>query len=70
MASPTATHPRSRQYHLRAALAERWFLLGIAGCAAVAGTFLLTRLHAWPPHEDEALALFDSYRLLRGLGRA
>ena len=67
MASPSATHPRSRQHHLRAALAERWFPLGIAGCAAAAGTFLLTRLHAWPPHEDEALALFVGRDSLAGL---
>ena len=67
MASTTATHPRSRPYDLWAALTERWFLLGVAGCAAVAAAFLLVRLHAWPPHEDEALALFVGRDTLGGL---
>jgi hypothetical protein len=43
---------------LRAALAARWFPLGIGLVATAAGAFLLTRLNAWPPHEDETLALF------------
>jgi mannosyltransferase len=36
----------------------RTFWLGVAACAAAVATFLLARLTAWPPHEDETLALF------------
>ena len=32
--------------------------LGVAGCVVAVATFLFTRLTAWPPHEDETLALF------------
>ncbi|HZW75208.1 MAG TPA: glycosyltransferase family 39 protein, partial [Caldimonas sp.] len=38
--------------------AETLFRLGVAGLTAVTATFLLARLTAWPPHEDETLALF------------
>ena len=31
---------------------------GIAACALGVGGFVLAQLHAWPPHEDETLALF------------
>jgi mannosyltransferase len=34
------------------------FWLGVAACAAAVTAFLLARLTAWPPHEDETLALF------------
>jgi hypothetical protein len=30
----------------------------VAGCATAVAAFLLARLTAWPPHEDETLALF------------
>jgi len=39
-------------------LSPRTFAVGVAACAAGVGAFLLLRLHAWPPHEDETLALF------------
>ena len=39
-------------------LARRPFLLGVAGVTAAVAGLLLSRLHAWPPHEDETLALF------------
>lgn len=32
--------------------------VGIAACSAAVGAFLALRLTAWPPHEDETLALF------------
>jgi hypothetical protein len=39
-------------------LAQHWLWLGVAvACGAVAG-FLAHQLLAWPPHEDETLALF------------
>jgi hypothetical protein len=34
------------------------FRLAVAGCALSVAAFLFARLHAWPPHEDETLALF------------
>jgi MFS family permease len=39
-------------------LAERRYRLGVAGLTLAAGLFLALRLTAWPPHEDETLALF------------
>jgi hypothetical protein len=36
----------------------RAFWGGIVGCAIGVGAFVLAQLHAWPPHEDETLALF------------
>ena len=43
---------------LRDAVAARWFGLGVAAVAVAAGTFFFVQLRAWPPHEDETLALF------------
>jgi hypothetical protein len=43
---------------LQIGVAERWFSLGVAACAVAVAGFLLVRLTAWPPHEDETLALF------------
>ena len=34
------------------------FRLGVGACTASVLTFLLVQLTAWPPHEDETLALF------------
>jgi hypothetical protein len=42
--------------HVR--LAEWWLWLGVGGVTLAAGAFLLHQLMAWPPHEDETLALF------------
>jgi hypothetical protein len=36
----------------------RAFRAGVAACAIAVAAFLFARLHAWPPHEDETLALF------------
>jgi len=41
-------------------LSPRAFAAGVAVCALAVGAFLLLRLQAWPPHEDETLALFVS----------
>ena len=38
--------------------AERRFRLGVTGVTLAAAVFLALRLTAWPPHEDETLALF------------
>src|SRR4051794_21557443 len=40
-----------------AGLSVRAFWLGIGVCSAAVAAFLLARLTAWPPHEDETLAL-------------
>src|SRR5688572_2220035 len=39
-------------------IATHWFGLGVAAIVAAAAAFLLHQLMAWPPHEDETLALF------------
>jgi Dolichyl-phosphate-mannose-protein mannosyltransferase len=43
------------------------FRLGVAACAVGVAGFLLARLTAWPPHEDETLALFVGRESLPGL---
>ena len=37
---------------------ERTFRVGVGACTTAVAAFLLARLTAWPPHEDETLALF------------
>jgi Dolichyl-phosphate-mannose-protein mannosyltransferase len=39
-------------------LSQRWFRIGVSAATVAVATFLLVQLHAWPPHEDETLALF------------
>ena len=43
---------------MQAAISRRTYLLGVATATAGVAAFLLAQLHAWPPHEDETLALF------------
>jgi Dolichyl-phosphate-mannose-protein mannosyltransferase len=46
-----------------------WFALGVTAIAVAVAVFFLLQLTAWPPHEDEALALFvgrDSFGDLVG----
>ena len=43
---------------LRAGLSARAYAAGVAVCTAGVAAFVLLQLHAWPPHEDETLALF------------
>jgi hypothetical protein len=50
-----------------AALAERAFALGVAACTSAVAAFLALRLTAWPPHEDETLALFVGRKSLGGV---
>jgi hypothetical protein len=42
----------------RSELSPRAFAAGVAACATAVSVFLLLQLTAWPPHEDETLALF------------
>jgi len=51
----------------RAWLSASAFPLGIAGLTLVAGVFLGHQLMAWPPHEDETLALFVGRDSLGGV---
>ena len=43
---------------LRADLPARAYAAGVALCTAGVAAFVLVQLLAWPPHEDETLALF------------
>ena len=47
--------------------AERAFVPVVATCTAAVAVFLALRLTAWPPHEDEALALFVGRDSLDGM---
>jgi hypothetical protein len=51
----------------RSWLALRWPYVGVAGVVLVATAFLLHQLMAWPPHEDETLALFTGRDSLPGV---
>jgi hypothetical protein len=51
--SPEVAAP-SRPFDLSA----RAYRIGIALCSAAVAAFVLVQIHAWPPHEDETLALF------------
>ena len=51
----------------RGMLAERMFAPAVAVCTAAVATFLALRLTAWPPHEDETLALFVGRDSLDGM---
>jgi hypothetical protein len=58
---PTSTRPARAAYLIPRATLEpspRTFWLGVAACSIAVAGFLLARLTAWPPHEDETLALF------------
>ncbi len=57
----------ARSTGLPAVLGRRWFPLGVGAVAAAAAAFLLHQLLAWPPHEDETLALFVGRHPLGGL---
>jgi hypothetical protein len=51
----------------RSWLELRWPYLGVAGVVLAATLFLLHQLMAWPPHEDETLALFTGRDSLAGV---
>ena len=46
---------------------EHWLWVGVAGVTVAAAAFLLHQLMAWPPHEDETLALFVGRDSLPGV---
>jgi hypothetical protein len=61
--SPALPLPRAP----RRLLATHAFALGIGACTAAVAAFVLVQLSAWPPHEDETLALFVGRKDLGGL---
>src|SRR5512132_72663 len=66
--SPGRPEPYARAYAEPAAeLGLRTFWLGVTGCTSAVAVFLLARLTAWPPHEDETLALFVGRKSLGDL---
>jgi hypothetical protein len=52
---------------VRETSAERLFVPVVAACTAAVTAFLAFRLTAWPPHEDETLALFVGRDSLDGM---
>ncbi len=66
--SPARPTPHARAYAVPAVEPGRkWFWPGVGGLTAAVAVFLLARLTAWPPHEDETLALFVGRNSLGGL---
>lgn len=51
----------------RARTSRRGFPLAVAGLVSITGGFLVHQLLAWPPHEDETLALFVGRNSLVGV---
>ena len=61
-AQPAAARPSAGDW-----IVERWLWLGVGGVTAAAAAFLFHQLMAWPPHEDETLALFVGRDSLPGV---
>jgi hypothetical protein len=61
-AEPTRPEPRALAARLasavRAEVSPGAFAVGVAAWTVAVAGFVAVRLHAWPPHEDETLALF------------
>ncbi|HJU48843.1 MAG TPA: hypothetical protein VJ689_11950, partial [Gaiellaceae bacterium] len=56
--APAPTLAAGRPLSLRALVATHWLWIGVGAIVLATGAFLIHQLHAWPPHEDETLALF------------
>ena len=56
--SPARPRPRPRVCGLDGRAGPTLFWPGVGGCTIAVAGFLVARLTAWPPHEDETLALF------------
>jgi hypothetical protein len=52
---------------MRAFVQAHWLWIGVGAVVAAASAFLLQQLMAWPPHEDETLALFVGRDSLAGV---
>ena len=67
-ARPSSRAPRRRGSESASRLAQRHrFWLAVGAITATAAAFLLHQLMAWPPHEDETLALFVGRDSLPGV---
>jgi 4-amino-4-deoxy-L-arabinose transferase-like glycosyltransferase len=66
-AAVTRDRPARWTNGLAGELQRRWFESGVVLCALGVGTFLVVQLTAWPPHEDETLALFVGRKSISGL---
>ena len=62
-----AAQPAAARSSAGAWIVERWLWLGVGGVTAAAAAFLFHQLMAWPPHEDETLALFVGRDSLPGV---
>ena len=62
---PTQAYPAIGS--VRSFVAERWLWLGVGAISVAAAAFLVHQLMAWPPHEDETLALFVGRDSLTGV---
>ena len=58
---------RAGERTLADVLTSRTFPIGVAACTTGVALFLALRLTAWPPHEDETLALFVGRKPLDGV---
>jgi hypothetical protein len=66
--SPARPTPHARAYAVSTFEPGRsFFWPGVGGLTAAVTIFLFARLTAWPPHEDETLALFVGRKSLSGL---
>jgi hypothetical protein len=66
--SPARPTPHARAYAVSTVEPGReLFWPGVGGLTAAVAIFLVARLTAWPPHEDETLALFVGRKSLVGL---
>jgi Dolichyl-phosphate-mannose-protein mannosyltransferase len=66
--SPAGPTPHARAYAVPTVEpGRRLFWPGVGGLTAAVAIFLAARLTAWPPHEDETLALFVGRKSLVGL---
>src|SRR5881628_3464878 len=63
----SATRTRTARAEHAERLGARGFAFGVGTCTAGVAAFLLVQLQAWPPHEDETLALFVGRKSLGGL---
>jgi hypothetical protein len=59
--------PGRRERAVTVALRRRWFEAGVVAATVGVAAFLLVQLTAYPPHEDEALALFIGRKSLVGV---
>ena len=63
----TSPHPTSSVAAVRAFVATHAFWLAVGTVSLAAAVFLTHQLMAWPPHEDETLALFVGRDSLTGV---